>query len=349
MKCKRNSASDHASLESVDSNLVLNGQVDLKRNGKLKSTHMRRLSSPSTGRTPKGSRTSKSSPTVPAVQIAETQTADRLQTGCQSMLFAEVSPAKMSPWLAHAPASKESDQLFGGKCIGSFARLDPSGSWLKMYQGFSQAMTDGSSETFCETWPWRGTMRNGECFLRMEWEPRTSDGECSYWATPTCMDGMDPKTDKAIERERTETRKGRTNFANLRDQVVRGKEMWPTPRANKTGGKSSPDFSPTLEQAVKWPTPKARDCYSEGLESARRRHTPNLSSEVIFRTPNSTDWKNRGTSEYREGRQIQLQTQVGGQLNPTWVEWLMGFPLGWTVLDASETPSSRKLRKKLEK
>lgn len=24
----------------------------------------------------------------------------------------------------------------------------------------------------------------------------------------------------------------------------------------------------------------------------------------------------------------------GGQLSPTWVEWLMGFPLGWTESDA---------------
>lgn len=27
----------------------------------------------------------------------------------------------------------------------------------------------------------------------------------------------------------------------------------------------------------------------------------------------------------------------GGQLNPTWVEWLMGFPIGWTDCDASGT------------
>lgn len=27
----------------------------------------------------------------------------------------------------------------------------------------------------------------------------------------------------------------------------------------------------------------------------------------------------------------------GGTLNPTWVEWLMGFPLGWTDCDASAT------------
>ena len=31
------------------------------------------------------------------------------------------------------------------------------------------------------------------------------------------------------------------------------------------------------------------------------------------------------------GREMQLQMS-GGQLNPTWVEWLMGFPLGWTDL-----------------
>jgi hypothetical protein len=36
---------------------------------------------------------------------------------------------------------------------------------------------------------------------------------------------------------------------------------------------------------------------------------------------------------------------INGQLNPTWVEWLMGFPLGWTALDASATPSSRKSSK----
>ena len=27
-----------------------------------------------------------------------------------------------------------------------------------------------------------------------------------------------------------------------------------------------------------------------------------------------------------------------GYLNPTWVEWLMGYPTGWTELNASETP-----------
>ena len=32
----------------------------------------------------------------------------------------------------------------------------------------------------------------------------------------------------------------------------------------------------------------------------------------------------------------------GGRLNPQWVEWLMGFPQGWTDLEDLETPLSHK-------
>ena len=38
-----------------------------------------------------------------------------------------------------------------------------------------------------------------------------------------------------------------------------------------------------------------------------------------------------------------------GQLNPAWVEWLMGYPIGWTELKDSETPSSRKSHTKSSK
>ena len=33
---------------------------------------------------------------------------------------------------------------------------------------------------------------------------------------------------------------------------------------------------------------------------------------------------------------------IGQKVNPEWVEWLMGFPLGWTDLEDSETQSSPK-------
>ena len=41
---------------------------------------------------------------------------------------------------------------------------------------------------------------------------------------------------------------------------------------------------------------------------------------------------------------------IGKQpINPQHWEWLMGYPLGWTALNASETPSSRRLRIKSSK
>lgn len=31
-----------------------------------------------------------------------------------------------------------------------------------------------------------------------------------------------------------------------------------------------------------------------------------------------------------EGERRNMGRGNGGQLNPDWVEWLMGFPIGWT-------------------
>jgi len=58
---------------------------------------------------------------------------------------------------------------------------------------------------------------------------------------------------------------------------------------------------------------------------------------------------NRGGSAGREGQPVRpsLNTLAGGPLNPTWCEWFMGFPEGWTELDAehSATPSFRSARR----
>ena len=69
----------------------------------------------------------------------------------------------------------------------------------------------------------------------------------------------------------------------------------------------------------------------------------------LWRTPQASDGKNRGNPEdpaiqrrLANGNQISLSMMVSGHLNPMWVEWLMGFPEGWTDLEASGTPSSHK-------
>ncbi len=54
-----------------------------------------------------------------------------------------------------------------------------------------------------------------------------------------------------------------------------------------------------------------------------------LGAARLLPTPTATRW---------DGLQSHGKNVVTGQLNPTWVEWLMGFPPGWTDLEASETP-----------
>ena len=60
----------------------------------------------------------------------------------------------------------------------------------------------------------------------------------------------------------------------------------------------------------------------------------------LWPTPVSRMHKDRGyPSEYGRN-EIPLAAQVGGPLNPEWVEWLMGWPLGWTDLKPLEMDKS---------
>ena len=54
-------------------------------------------------------------------------------------------------------------------------------------------------------------------------------------------------------------------------------------------------------------------------------------------TPAARDWRHPNAKTYQERgggtKGEQLPNFVGGSLNPTWVEWLMGWPIGWTALE----------------
>ena len=98
-------------------------------------------------------------------------------------------------------------------------------------------------------------------------------------------------------------------------------QMWPTPRAN--------EYKDTLQSV---PPSRLKDPGKCNLTQA-------IAMELMFATPCARDYRTGQRKRYdNPGRANNLNDQIGGQLNPTWCEWLMGFPIGWTDLNASETP-----------
>jgi hypothetical protein len=82
-----------------------------------------------------------------------------------------------------------------------------------------------------------------------------------------------------------------------------------------------------------WASPNARDWKDSGASQGKRK-SPNLGTQVHWPTPTVHGNYNRKGASKTSGDG--LATLVGGKLNPTWVEWLMGWPLGWTDLKPLE-------------
>lgn len=118
---------------------------------------------------------------------------------------------------------------------------------------------------------------------------------------------------------------------------------WPTPRANDAEKRGSIDAENPrngLPGAVKkWPTPTRSDGMG-GPGCSGRDGGDNLRTAVaVYPTPCAQDAKNSTLPvsltdrDSIPGHLLRSGEQPGGQLNPDWVEWLMGWPVGWTSLE----------------
>ena len=238
----------------------------------------------------------------------------------QLTLFPADSHASPSPWLESKRAKGMIDTS-GRRC----SELSPSCARVAL-----------SVRTFLESsrlppgrWSriWSVLAITSSCLiLRLRLSELGTDGqgysssESQMWPTPTTV-GCTIASEKRInllaagETTFTSNQGVHGGVSNLREHVLaRTKGLWPTPRAN--------EYKDTLHSV---PPSRQKD---PGKCNLTQRVAMKL-----FTAPCAADAQGtHGGDNHRS-----LRTDVAGQLNPTWVEWLMGFPQGWTDLNASET------------
>ena len=225
---------------------------------------------------------------------------------------AEDSPAKISVWPGEEPASTERARGCGRTCTESFAKYDrDSHLWRIPLSLFPEDCTEYSG-----TWPRAGMMLRGWCWELLMSVLRTSEN--GY--------GFSPRTER---------------------------HLIPTPTAcnapnagsNTKGPKSLIDVAKTgWNPGEKWLTPVATDGLKSKFTQASlakryvKHPNGNLSEQMAFRQIFPTAVC-RGIDGGKHSREMlekiakeDARGMLGGALNPMWVEWLMGWPLGWTDL-----------------
>ena len=205
--------------------------------------------------------------------------------------------------------------ISGRKCSESYKRQDQLGFLVRMLLESSV----WHSTKCVLTWK-RVDMKSSRLLFRLApLMPSTEGNEFGFWPTPTGTErsGINPNTGKG-------------------EGLSKTVKMWPTPASRDKAGISGSGRQQrkgypgdTLPNAVykslgmMWPTPRANKVHptitEENREKLATRNKANLEEVVAGRCGNSV-----------------------GQLNPDWVEWLMGYPIGHTVLKDWATPSSRK-------
>lgn len=143
------------------------------------------------------------------------------------------------------------------------------------------------------------------------------------WPTPRAGDG--DKISAGVQRN---------------DSLAQVSKMWPTPKAMSGGANSQrasrnaggPDLQ---EMAHSWPTPAARDYRApNSLDSQTKRNTGTRRGQQL---PNFVEHGFRSSPQAQLPTSGQTSSPSTRRLNPRFVEFLIGWPIGWTDCDCAGT------------
>jgi hypothetical protein len=232
------------------------------------------------------------------------------------MWFREDFLAKTYPAQERVPELKEADQVCGSTWQELSVKYDPAThSWRTHLCLWDEALQWSSV-----TLPKWGMTRSGALFQHPTAERPINGTDSGLWLTPRA----------------TDTSKGEGNHTFIKRMGDRTESCAQSLAAQVNNPKT-------------WPTPTAHNAKEAGYPAEFLRKTPTLAATVAMRkfpTPQASDNRDRGNlgsgaiqRRKEKGKQISLSQSVSdtsGALNPLWVEWLMGWPLGWTDLKPLE-------------
>lgn len=246
----------------------------------------------------------------------------------ESMLSAEGSLARGSALPAMAPDSTTRKVDCGASRPESLATFDPVSCSLKTRQ---HSLFEAGCELLA-TLPRWGMIVGGELYPLP-----TPSGllELRAWITSASASGSMERLPTICAADAGHN--GRGDLYAALNNSGRQKRV-PTPRSEDgqcAGGHRDKDDTlyGLICRPKRLPTPKGTAIGPDFARVNRPQSGGDDLATAIARmpTPDSRCWKS-GSGRTENGHSPQLEAKVGGQLNPEWVEWLQGWPIGWTDL-----------------
>ena len=226
----------------------------------------------------------------------------------QLTLFQEDFPASLFPWL-ESKKGKTTTGIYGRKCSELSESLRRIGSSVRTCLESCELPLP----TLYRTWSVKAI--TSSCLilkLRLS-ERRTEESGSHLWATPRANSGTGASWAP-----------NRQGWADLQTQV----RMIPTPAARDYKGSNS------MEHLMRENKRKKGNHQEQLANFVKLYPTATTGAGLCGGTGNFQQLKALAESgQITEEERRQMSQGNGGQLNPTWVEWLMGYPTGWTDLN----------------
>lgn len=191
------------------------------------------------------------------------------------------------------PASERAPRTSAGcgqTSPASFVKWHPpTSSWRTSAASFWEEL-----DTFSQTWPTSGSLRNGMCFRREAWVPPTGENGSSFWPTAAAFVSGDGEGLETWEARRQGILAKGINGNGMGTPLTIAASTWTTPQASEPDSAERPSRAETGRtteflgrQASGWTTPRvATGAYTRDQGDPEKERMSLEGEASLWQTPN---------------------------------------------------------------